>query len=132
MVTDFLRRILVKIGVIGVPALIGRIMTRYPATSDLPIGSLVLVKDGGLKKWVCFQCPGGCGEKIQLSLNPKKRPRWSIGLDWLSRPTIEPSVRQLNRCKCHFWVKKGRVEWCADSGISKQNEPYRLLKKATL
>ncbi|WP_397333747.1 DUF6527 family protein [Nostoc sp. FACHB-145] len=22
----------------------------------------------------------------------------------------------LNECRCHFWVRQGIVEWCADSG----------------
>lgn len=73
---------------------------------------LILVEDRGLRKWACFGCPGGCGEEINLSLNPDRRPRWSILTDFWLRPTISPSVHQRNACGCHFWVKRGRIEWC--------------------
>ncbi|WP_206431681.1 DUF6527 family protein, partial [Sphingomonas koreensis] len=36
-------------------------------------------------------------------------------LDWLCRPSITPSINQLNACGCHFWIKDGAVEWCRDS-----------------
>jgi len=96
--------------------LVGRVSAQHPAPDRLPAGSLVVVRDGALDKWACFRCPGGCGEKIQLSLNQTRPPRWSVRLDWLQRPTIEPSIRQLNACRCHFWVRDGQVAWCADSG----------------
>ena len=38
-----------------------------------------------------------------------------VGLDWLGRPSLSPSVRQLNECRCHFWITRGMVRWCADS-----------------
>ena len=37
-------------------------------------------------------------------------------MDFLDRPTIHPSVRQLDGAYAHFWVKSGYVEWCADTG----------------
>lgn len=40
----------------------------------------------------------------------------SVHLDWLRRPSVTPSVRQLNDCGCHFWIKSGRIQWCSDSG----------------
>ena len=70
------------------------------------------VVDGGVEKWACMKCPGGCGVVIPLSLNPKRRPRWSIGTDWLRRPSVSPSVHQQNECGCHFWIRKGRIDWC--------------------
>lgn len=96
--------------------LVGRVSAQHPSRDHLPAGSLVVVRDGDLEKWACFRCPGGCGEKIQLSLSQTRRPQWSVRLDWLQRPTIEPSIRQLNACRCHFWVRNGQIAWCADSG----------------
>lgn len=75
---------------------------------------LTLVQSGNVKKWACFKCPGGCGEVINLSLNPKQRPRWQISEDFWLRPTIHPSVHQKNKCGCHFWIKSGKVHWCKD------------------
>jgi hypothetical protein len=116
---DLLRQLLVNIGIIRRPDLVGRVMDRHPTPDELPPGVLVVVKDGEHLKWACFRCPGGCGEKLQLSLNPRRRPRWTVGLDWLRRPNVTPSVHQLNTCRCHFWIKRGGVEWCADSGRRK-------------
>lgn len=101
---------------VGRSDLVGRVSARHPTPEELQARSLIVVRDGALDKWACFRCPGECGEKIQLSLSRARRPRWSVRLDWLLRPTIEPSVRQLNACRCHFWVEHGQVQWCADSG----------------
>ena len=111
---DLLRKALVSASVIPRPDLVARIMDRHPNPEDMPTGMLVVVKDGERQKWACFRCPCGCGAKLQLSLNQTRRPRWSVGLDWLRRPSISPSVYQLNACQSHFWVKGGIIEWCAN------------------
>ena len=110
------RRALVATGIIPRPDLVARIMDHHPPPGDVSPGLLVVVQDGDRAKWVCLRCPGGCGEKLQLSLNPSRRPRWAASLDRLHRPSVSPSVHQLNNCRCHFWIKGGKVEWCADSG----------------
>ncbi len=90
---------------------------RHPAGDDLPEGQLVVVRGmGTVDKWAVFRCPGGCGEKLQLSLLPQRRPRWSVQVDWLGRPMITPSIRVTSSCRCHFHLRNGRVEWCPDSG----------------
>lgn len=113
---DIARRALVATGIIPRPDLVARVMDRHPTPGDLQPGVLVVVQDGDLAKWACLRCPGGCGEKLQLSLNTSRRPRWAVSLDRLHRPSVSPSVHQLNDCHCHFWIKGGTVEWCADSG----------------
>lgn len=110
---------------IGRSELVGQVSAGHPIPEELCTGTLILVRDGGLDKWACFRCPGGCGEKIQLSLSQTRRPRWAARFDWLLRPTVHPSVRQLNACRCHFWVKRGRVFWCADSGRRRDQVPKR-------
>ena len=93
---------------------------RHPGIGELPEGLLVVVRGSG-DKWAVFRCPGECGEKLQLSLVPRRRPRWSVGqIDQLDRPTISPSVRVTSGCRCHFHVRQGQVDWCADSGHRKQ------------
>jgi len=113
--TEWILRGLAWTGVVPRPDMIGRVSATHPTPDALPPGRLVIVRDDGLEKSACFQCPGGCGAKIILSMSPKRRPGWRVSLDWLSRPTVEPSVRQLNACRCHFWIRGGTVEWCADS-----------------
>lgn len=85
---------------------------RHPGKTVIPPGQLWLVVDGGLKKWACLSCPGGCGVQISLSLNPDRRPRWSVESDLWGRPTVSPSIHQQNQCRCHFWIRKGLIEWC--------------------
>ncbi len=55
-------------------------------------------------------------EIIQLSLMQNRRPSWDVTIDSLDRPTVSPSVRQLEGSYAHFWIKKGSVEWCGDTG----------------
>ncbi|WP_353620311.1 DUF6527 family protein [Mesorhizobium sp. C432A] len=87
-----------------------------PPPDALTPGVLFIVGPKRIPKWVTAQCPSGCGTSLLLSLSQSRRPRWSIALDWLGRPTLAPSVRRTDGCQCHFWLRKGTVEWCADSG----------------
>ena len=47
----------------------------------------------------------------KLSLSEKRRPRWSVTVDALGRPTVTPSVHVLNGCRCHFWIRRGAIDW---------------------
>lgn len=98
-----------------------RVRPTFPDSTMLKPGEVVVVEDAGVRKWACLLCPGGCGANIALSLNPSRRPRWRIVLDFWRRPTIEPSVHQTNACGCHFFIKEGRVEWCS-GGRPKSSE----------
>jgi Family of unknown function (DUF6527) len=111
-----IRQLLVWLRYIRKPDFSSHTVATHPAPENIKPGQILMVGDVKYQKWVCFQCPGGCGEKILLSLNQKRYPCWAISIDWLGRPTLDPSVRQLNECRCHFWVRQGVVEWCSDSG----------------
>lgn len=99
--------------------LLTRVTDRMPEDMEIKSGELVMVENDGFRKWACLKCPGGCGAKISLSLSPKRRPRWRVAADWFGRPSIEPSVHQMNGCHCHFWVRRGVVEWCGDGPAPK-------------
>ena len=94
--------------------LLTRVADRMPADAEIQAGELIVVESDGFHKWACLKCPGGCGVKISLSLNPNRRPQWRVGGDWFGRPSIEPSVHQMSDCRCHFWVRRGVIEWCHD------------------
>lgn len=115
MITTWLRKCLELLHVVPRSELVARIVSRHPRPDQITPGEMVIVRDN-IDKWACFSCPGGCGETLKLSLNSQRRPRWSVTTDWLRRPTLLPSVRQTSGCKCHFWVRHGRIEWCRDSG----------------
>lgn len=84
----------------------------YPHIDKIRDGEVILVEDAEVMKWACFRCPGGCGACLSLSLNPQRRPRWTVLIDRWGRPSVEPSIHQKNDCGCHFWIKNGRVIWC--------------------
>jgi hypothetical protein len=87
-------------------------VSRHPGKTKIPVGELWLVMDGGVKKWACLSCPGGCGVQISLSLNPDRRPRWDVEYDFWMRPTVSPSIHQQKMCQCHFWIRRGLIKWC--------------------
>lgn len=93
--------------------LLAETTSSFPS-GEIPRQKLLVVRDGHLDKWACLSCPGGCGKTINLSLNPARRPRWNVETDFWQLPTVHPSVHQINDCGCHFWIKNGRIEWCAD------------------
>jgi Family of unknown function (DUF6527) len=112
--SGWMRQLLVWMRRIRQPDFVVRRVRVHPAPEEIKPGMMIVVADRHLQKWACFQCPGGCGEVIKLSLNPKQRPCWQVQADDWGRPTVSPSVRQLNACGCHFWIREGNVEWCDD------------------
>lgn len=56
-------------------------------------------------------CPCGCGDKIVLPVNESTSPRWSVHVV-SGVPSLSPSVWRTKKCKSHFFLRKGRVEWC--------------------
>lgn len=116
MISNIVRRSLELLRLIPRSQLVAQIQGLHPSPDQLRPRNLIIVRDGSIDKWICFSCPCGCGVKIQLSMDMRRRPRWSVKVDWLGRPTLDPSIRRLDDCRCHFWVKRGQIVWCADSG----------------
>lgn len=94
----------------------GTITPDHPALPVLSPGVIHVVGDRRYQKWAYLACPCGCNAPIMLSLSKTKHPRWEVQLDWLERPTVQPSVWQTTGCYSHFWIKQGRIEWTADTG----------------
>lgn len=111
----WLRRFFEAVGWASQSDITARYVERHPAPADLLGGEMLVVRNGRLLKAACLRCPGGCGEKIILSLSTKHVPNWTIEMDSLARPTVYPSIRLLNQCRCHFWLEKGKILWCEDS-----------------
>ena len=117
MLRDLLRRGLEVLRVIPKVEVSAEVRQRRPAGDLLRPDRLVVVR-GDQDKWGLMRCPCGCGERLQLSLAEDRRPKWSVVIDRLGRPTVTPSVRMTDGCRAHFHLRGGRVEWCRDSGRS--------------
>lgn len=112
MTRRLIRWMLIALHLVRRPDFVVRAFNRQPTAAQLKPGIVAVVGNENYQKWACLICPGGCGEKIMLSLSTKRHPRWSVRSDIYSQPTIEPSVWQQNECGCHFWIRGGMVEWC--------------------
>lgn len=77
----------------------------------LPKRDLVLLTDDGEPWSVAMMCPCGCGQRVELPLLREVRPRWSLQVDKLNRPTLQPSVWLHDGCRSHFFVRRGKIEW---------------------
>lgn len=87
-----------------------------PPNSEIPFGKFLVVMPLKEPKWALFKCPCGCDHVITLSLSKMRNPHWKVTRNRDNYPTLYPSVRQLNGCLSHFWVKNGEVYWCPDTG----------------
>lgn len=115
-VIDLLRSLLIRLRLIPKPDFLIRTVADHPVVAQLEPGVIYVVATNGHRKWAYFLCPTTTGEIIQLSLQPNRRPRWQVTSDFLGRPTIYPSVRQMAGSYAHFWIRNGAVKWCADTG----------------
>jgi len=111
-----LRAASVRLGIISRPELIVRHVETHPLPEAMEAGIVYVVSSQGFQKWALFRCPRQEKEIIQLALMPNRSPQWTVASDFFERPTIDPSVRQLDGSYAHFWVKDGTVAWCADTG----------------
>lgn len=83
--------------------------------SDLPerLRPAVLYVVGDPQQWAIFLCPCGAGHDIVLRIDDAGN--WTLVRDG-RRPTLAPSVNSFDaQRRCHFWLRNGRVHWCADS-----------------
>ena len=93
----------------------------FPDSNSIDDCSIYITQVGQLDKWASFRCPGRCGKIVRLRLSSSESPRWTVATDWLGRATISPSIKQQTSCRCHFWVRRGCVHWCADTPISRRS-----------
>ena len=114
--TGFIRSISESMGFIRRADIVAQYVADHPNSESMRPGELYVVGNKHFQKWALFQCPCGCGDTIMLSLSAKRRPSWTVCIDWLGRPSLSPSVRQIGGCYSHFWLKQGRLKWCADTG----------------
>lgn len=91
------------------PAFLVDSVSECPSLEELHSGTVLVEIRGGHLKWAHLQCPK-CGDHIQLPLAGSDR--WAIKVDLFRRPTLSPSIWEQTSCGAHFFVRKGRLEWC--------------------
>ncbi|WP_408306747.1 DUF6527 family protein [Paraburkholderia sediminicola] len=57
-------------------------------------------------------CPCGCSDAIQLSMIQGQRPRWTLTERNMRCPTLAPSIDRTVGCKSHFFLRRGKIQWC--------------------
>lgn len=59
-------------------------------------------------------CPCGCNETITLSLMEDTKNSWRLSFSgWpIKRISLSPSIWRTKGCRSHFFIRRGRVEWC--------------------
>jgi Family of unknown function (DUF6527) len=91
------------------PAFLADIVSECPSCEELHSDVVLIEMRGGHLKWAHLQCPR-CGDHIQLPL--AGNGRWTIEVDFFRRPTLAPSIWEQTTCAAHFFVRKGKLEWC--------------------
>jgi hypothetical protein len=105
----FLLEIVFRLPFLSRPAFLADVVSECPLREELHSNMvLVEIRDGFLK-WAHLQCPK-CGDHIQLPLAGSDR--WSIDVDIFRRPTLAPSIWERGSCSAHFFVRKGKLDWC--------------------
>ncbi len=74
--------------------------------------NIYIAGESGHYWYICFLCPCGCGEIIQLSTLVNDNPKWSFIKHRNKTITIYPSIWRTSGCKSHFFIRKGIVDWC--------------------
>ena len=57
-------------------------------------------------------CPCGCGETLFLNLLKEEMPNWQWRVSPDGIVTLSPSVWRTVRCRSHFFLREGRIQWC--------------------
>jgi hypothetical protein len=76
-------------------------------------GSVYVLGEGQYRWFVAMLCPCGCKAVLQVSLLTDAKPRWRL-IEHADDGTVtlQPSVWRLEGCRSHFFLRRGRIQWC--------------------
>ena len=72
----------------------------------------------GNKKYpfkVISKCPRKlCNQIVQVNVlqSPPNKNNWQVTEETGGTISLRPSVWLKKKCRCHYWVRNGKVEWC--------------------
>ncbi len=69
---------------------------------------------------VSLVCPCGCRQLMHLNLLPDERPCWRAFDHHDGTVTLQPSISRNVGCKSHFWLRRGKIEWCPTDAVAFQ------------
>jgi hypothetical protein len=73
---------------------------------------LYIVQEDGFDEQAAMICPCGCGEVLHMNLLPDERPCWTLTTHDDRTVTLAPSVWRKKKCGSHFFLRRGRIQWC--------------------
>lgn len=93
-------------------------ITRVDDLPERPArGVLYVAEEEGTAWAASMACPGGCGQVLHMNLLPDMAPVWRLTEHAEGAATLHPSVWRREGCGCHFWLRRGRIEWVAEDGF---------------
>lgn len=81
---------------------------------ELDRKSVYLVGENNHLWFAAMLCPCGCGSVLQMGLMAAQRPRWTVVEHNDGTVSLHPSVWRIVGCKSHFWLRRGKINWCHD------------------
>ena len=73
---------------------------------------IYIAGENGYQWFVAMSCPCGCEETLYMNLDNKARPRWDVEIHDDKSVTLYPSVNRTIGCRSHFYLRKGKIQWC--------------------
>ncbi|WP_246510696.1 DUF6527 family protein [Bradyrhizobium glycinis] len=58
-----------------------------------------------------MRCPEGCGRTLSMNLLPGAHPCWTLQEHPDGTGSLTPSVWRKEGCGCHFFLRRGKIEW---------------------
>lgn len=76
--------------------------------------ALYIVEEDGYQEQAAMMCPCRCGRVLHMNLLTDERPCWRVTRHDDGTASLHPSVWRKKECESHFWLRKGRIQWCPD------------------
>jgi len=74
-------------------------------------GTLYVIGNAGHPWEAAMRCPKGCGHTISVNLMLDVHPCWKLEEHSDETATLTPSIWRKHGCGCHFFLRRGRIEW---------------------
>jgi hypothetical protein len=79
---------------------------------DVLAGGVLYVVGHGEHAWeAAMRCPKGCGRTLSLNLLSSEHPCWKLEEHPDGTATLSPSIWRKQGCGCHFFLRRGRIQW---------------------